>query len=227
MKDLKDFRRSWSNDHKLLRNFLRKNTSLPEARQLFIGLHDVLHRKSMSGTSDWTYADEIFADLEMDEFRVIPEKGEHSLIWIVWHIARIEDITMNILVEDKNQVYIEGGWRDSLDPPIHYTGNQISHEDLISLTNTVDPKVLLDYRDAVGRRTQDIVKGLSKDRLGENVTQQGLDRIVKEGAVLPESVELLAYWGKKRIYQLLLMPPTRHLMVHLNEAYQLRKMIEP
>jgi hypothetical protein len=156
---------------------------------------------------------------------LIPDKAEHSLIWVLWHIARIEDITMNILIDDGDQIYHREGWKEVLDSPIHYTGNQITPEDMLLLTNRINPVDLLEYRDAVGRRTQNIVKAISWERLKESVTQKGLDRIVNEGAVLAESVELLAYWGKKKRYQLLLMPPTRHLMVHLNEAYQLRNLI--
>jgi hypothetical protein len=179
----------------------------------------------MSKLDIWSYADVIFSDLEEEEFRLIPGNAEHSLIWILWHIARIEDITMNILVAEKDQIYLEERWKEHIDSPIDYTGNQITPEDLKMLTNSVNPVDLFECRDAVGRGTQNIVKAISEKRLAENVSQRGLDRIVTEGAVLSESVELLDYWGKKKIYQLLLMPPTRHLMVHLNEAYNLIKKI--
>jgi hypothetical protein len=33
---------------------------------------------------------------------------------------------------------------------------------------------------------------------------------------------LLDYWGKQKVAGLLLMPATRHLMVHLNEAVRLK-----
>jgi hypothetical protein len=225
MPDIKKFRREWSSDHKKLRALLSKGESLQEARNLFLELHAVLHRLRMSNLQVWSYADQIFSDLEEDEFRLIPGNAEHSLIWILWHIARIEDITMNILVADKDQIYLKEGWKERIDSPIDYTGNQITQEDLKMLTNSVNPVVLLEYRDAVGRGTQNIVKTISEERLAENVSQLGLDRIVTEGAVLPESVDLLAYWGKKTIFQLLLMPPTRHMLVHLNEANYLRKKI--
>jgi len=47
--------------------------------------------------------------------------------------------------------------------------------------------------------------------------------LVDEGAVLPGAEGLLDYWGKRKIFEMLLMPPTRHLMTHLNEARSIKK----
>jgi len=225
MKDLKLFRKEWSREQKRLRTLLKTGKSLEESREIFYMQHAVLHRRVMSGMDRWSYAGEIFSDLIDKEYRQIPDGEEHSLIWILWHISRIEDITMNILVQDTEQIYHQEDWKEILGSPIHYTGNQIRPDDLLKLTSSIDPQKLQDYRDAVGRKTRDVVEEISSDRLSQNVSPQGLERIVNEGAVLPESRELLAYWGKRKVYQLLLMPPTRHLMVHLNEAMNLKEII--
>jgi hypothetical protein len=44
-----------------------------------------------------------------------------------------------------------------------------------------------------------------------------------EGAVVEAARGLLDYWGKRNIAGLLLMPATRHNLVHLNEALQLKQ----
>jgi hypothetical protein len=225
MDDLKTFRKNWSSDQKRLRSLLKSGAPLEESLNLFYAQHAVLHNQSMAGTGQWSYADEVFSDLNEDQFRQIPLGAEHSLIWILWHISRIEDITMNILVADKEQIYLQDAWIDKLASPIHYTGNQINQDDLLALSQSIDPNDLQEYREAVGKQTRSIVNEITIGRLSEQVSPTGLERIVKEGAVLVESVELLAYWGKRKIYQLLLMPPTRHLLVHLNEALALRKRI--
>jgi hypothetical protein len=226
MQDLKGFRKDWSSDLRKLRSMLKSGSSIKESWKLFLIIHEVLHRSSMSGVAGWTYSDEIFSGLSEADYRTVPPGSEHSLIWILWHISRIEDITLNLLIDGGNQVYKEKDWQDRLASPIHDTGNQITAEDHLALTRDVDPDTLHLYRDEVGRKTRSIVSQLNLERLGESVSQDGLNRIIDEGAVLPESVELLAYWGRKKIYQLLLMPPTRHLMVHLNEAITLKELIK-
>ncbi len=79
---------------------------------------------------------------------------------------------------------------------------------------------------AVGRQTRHIVRGMELEELGQKVQPDRLDRLVNEGAVLPDAEGLLDYWGKRKIFEMLLMPPTRHLMTHLNEAYSLVRILE-
>ncbi len=225
MEDLKSFRKNWNSDQKRLRSLLKSGDPLEESRKLFYAQHAVLHSQSMSGTGEWSYADEVFYGLNEGQFREIPPGAEHSLIWILWHISRIEDITMNILIADKEQIYSQDAWNNKLASPIHYTGNQINEDDLLALSQSINPTDLQKYRDAVGKQTRSIVAKLTIKILSEQIPPSGLERIIKEGGVLAESEDLLVYWGNKKIYQMLLMPPTRHLLVHLNEALALRKRI--
>ena len=226
MQDLKTFRRNWSSDQKRLRDMLKVGISLDKSQKLFFSQHAILHSRKMSGMDGWSYADEIFTGLEEGQFRIIPEKEDHSLIWILWHISRIEDVTMNVLVAGGSQLYLQDQWKMKLASPIDHVGNLINPGDLLYLTLNVDLKNLFAYRDAVGRQTRHIVRGLDLEGLGQKVQPDRLDRLVNEGAVLPDAEGLLDYWGKRKIFEMLLMPPTRHLMTHLNEVYSLVRILE-
>jgi hypothetical protein len=225
MKDLKTFRRTWSADHKRLRGYLSSGDQLQSAKDLFFTLHGVLHSGDLIGADLWSYADHIFSDLTDDQYRRIPENTDHSLIWILWHISRIEDITMNILVKNESQVYLSGGWVDKMNSPIHHAGNLIQEENLRLISQKIETEQLFKYRIAVGRRTQEIVQNLSTEELSQKTQPDRLARIMEEGTVLPEAEVLIEYWSRKKIYQLLLMPPTRHLMVHLNEALAFKEVM--
>ena len=204
---------------------LKGGTSLDQCQELFFSQHAVLHSQKMSRLDSWSYADEIFTGLEEGQFRIIPEKEDHSLIWILWHISRIEDVTMNVLVAGGSQVYLQDQWKRKWASPIDHVGNLINRGDLLNLTLNVDLKNLFAYRAAVGRQTRHIVKGLELEELGQKVQPDRLDRLVNEGAVLPDAEGLLDYWGNRKIFEMLLIPPTRHLMTHLNEAYSLRRLL--
>ncbi len=177
----------------------------------------------MSGLDGWSYADEIFTGLSEDQYRTIPDNEDHSLIWILWHISRIEDVTISILVAGGSQLYTRDKWKDDLGSPVHHAGNLIKAGDLQNLTACVDLQKLFDYRDAVGKQNRSIVSNLEIDQLNHKVLPERLAQLVENGAVLPEAKGLLSYWGKRKIFELLLMPPTRHLMTHLNEAHYLVK----
>jgi hypothetical protein len=129
---------------------------------------------------------------------------------------------MNILVGDEPQTYLSGKWDKKLASPIHHAGNLILDGDLQSLSEEIVIDQLFAYRLAVGRSTQEVVEKLTVEDLNIKTPIDRLDRIMKEEALLPDAEVLIEYWGRKRIYQLLLMPPTRHLMVHLNEAQALK-----
>ncbi len=55
------------------------------------------------------------------------------------------------------------------------------------------------------------------------VDRSRLEKVLAEGAVVESTRWLTDYWGKKTIAGLLLMPPTRHNFVHLNEAARIKK----
>lgn len=222
--DLKQFRKDWSERQKRLR-MLFKSGAESEARELFFTQHAVFHSGDVSGSDTWSFADFVFRGVERDQYSVIPKGEEHSLIWTLWHISRIEDITMNILVAGGDQIYIRDGWKGILNSPIDHTGNSAPGGDISKISIALDPDQLLAYRFAVGCGTREVFKNTPASAWDEKVMAERLNRLVDEGAVLPEAEELLAYWGKRVIFELFLMPPTRHLMSHLNESNRIKAKI--
>ena len=220
--DLVSFRKNWSTNHKQLRALLTERKDFQTTRELFFKQHQVLHSAEATGSNKWSFSEEIFSDLPLTDFQELPKGEEHTLLWILWHISRIEDITMRVLIADAEQEYMQGGWIKKLSSPIHHTGNNAPLEDMQILVNSIDPVLLLDYRNAVGRNTRNLVEKLDWDQLKMKVDPARLERLVREEAVLPEAEVLLAYWSKRKIFELLLMPPTRHNLVHLNEAWTIK-----
>ena len=86
----------------------------------------------------------------------------------------------------------------------------------------IDLAALREYRLAVGRATQELVRTLDPSDLKEKVDRTRLQRLLDEEAVLDNARGLLDYWGKRTLAGLLLMPATRHNLVHLNEALVLK-----
>ena len=72
----------------------------------------------------------------------------------------------------------------------------------------------------MGERTRKIVRELDSEALKRKVSCEDIARIRQEGCVTQqeESAWLLDFWGKKDVAGLLLMPPTRHVMLHLNDC---------
>lgn len=210
--------RDWNEQHALLRQLLEKDKDYPEALQTFLRHHEAVHAAGLHPESHWSFADETLSRLTDEQMRRVPKGGEHSVVWAVWHIARIEDVTMNILLADAPQVFQSGGWREKVGSPYENVGNEMSPEEIGRLSASVDLQALLAYRLEVGKRTREIVRHLNFAELDELPAPERLHRIAKEGAVGGKAAWLLEYWGGKASCNLLLMPATRHCFVHLNEV---------
>ncbi|MBN1666033.1 MAG: hypothetical protein JW862_03065, partial [Anaerolineales bacterium] len=103
------------------------------------------------------------------------------------------------------------------------TGNEMSPAGVAALSAQVNLPALRAYRLAVGQRTRQIIQALTPEQLKHRVDPERIQRVHTEGAILPSASDISAYWSKRTIAGLLLMPATRHNFVHLNEIAALKK----
>jgi hypothetical protein len=158
-----------------------------------------------------------------DQIRCIPPTGEHSIAWILFHLARIEDITMNMLVAGTPQLFVRDHWSGKLNVNIFHSANSMDEKDVATLSAQIDIDALRAYRQSVGRRTREIVKRLKPEELQQKANPSRLQSVMAKGALLPEAIGILNYWSKRTIAGLLLMPPSRHNFLHLNEALRIKQ----
>lgn len=216
---MKYFGTGLSEKHKELSRIIRRTAQLEEAKSLFLDIHAALHLAQVSGGSEPNEVDRLLGDLQESEYAIMPTPKDETIAWAIWHIARLEDLTMNILIADREQVF-NGEWRRRLNSPITDTGNACTDEQIMALSRSLKIPELLCYRSAVGRRTREMVRGMTAEDMKRKVTKSGLDRIAEEGGVTSQedSIWLLEYWSSKDAAGLLLMPPTRDTMLHLNDC---------
>lgn len=232
---MKYFGSGLSEIHKELSRMIRKTDCLEEAKQLFMELHGALHLTGMPGTDKAdgdqrcqvpNEVDKLFNDLSTDEYAVMPTAKDETIAWALWHIARIEDLTMGMLVAEQGQLF-DQEWKERMRASITDTGNALTDSEIIGLSRELDMEELLQYRNCVGRRTREIVTNLTPDDMKRRVSPVQLEQILKEGGVTKqeESLWLLDYWGQKDVAGLLLMPPTRHVILHLNDCCRWKEWI--
>ncbi len=193
------------------------------AIRLFLRQHAVLHSAKMAQSEPWSYEDEILDDMTAEEMRRFPERCEHSVAWCIWHIARIEDVAMNLLVAGSPQVLHLDNWLERMKLSAVDTGNALNKARMAELCAAVDIEALRSYRIAVGRRTRQIVQHLGPKELKQKVDPDRVRQVMDEGAVVEAARAIVDYWGRRSIAGLLLMPATRHNLVHLNEAARLKR----
>jgi hypothetical protein len=217
--------KAWNNNIKHLREIILKPDTLEESKSLCLSLHSMVHSSKMSGIDNTTFEDELLEGLDEHTFKTSQNDKGRTIAYGIWHSTRIEDITMNLLVSSSEQIFEIGNWQNKINSRITDTGNALTEEEILEFSKDISMKELLNYRIEVGRRTRDIIKVLSAVDMKRKFDKSKLQRILDEKAVL--DVEganwLIDFWGKKNVAGILLMPITRHHIVHINESLNAKK----
>lgn len=217
----------WNPKQALLKKVIKDKDHFPEALRLCMDMHRFVHLSSTLSSEEDTLEDMVWEGLEDEDLAVMPTEKDVTIAWNIWHITRIEDLTMNLLVQNGSQV-LNGNWLEKLNTTVTDTGNAMTDEEILSFSTSVNKGELKNYRNAVGRQTLKLLSHLTPADIKRKVTQSGLERIRSEGGVTnqPSSLWLLDFWGKKDVAGILQMPITRHQVVHLNDSLKLKEKIK-
>lgn len=107
-------RKYWNAQHAILRRLLVRDKEYQKAIETFLSHHAMVHTAKLHPGSHWSFQDQVLSGLTDEQMRCIPKGGSHSVAWVIWHIARIEDVTMNVLLADSSQVFHRGNWPNKL-----------------------------------------------------------------------------------------------------------------
>lgn len=210
----------WNNEIKQLREIILKPDKIEKSKIMSLSLHSMVHSSIMSGIDKKTFEDELWKGLDEYTFRTAKNEKGRTIAYGIWHSTRIEDITMNLLVAGDEQIFNRGVWRKRINSKIIDTGNAMSENEIMEFSKHINMQELRNYRIEVGRGTQDIIKNLSFDDMKRKFDKYRLQRILDEGAVLDVEASnwLIDFWGRKNVSGIILMPITRHHVVHINES---------
>ena len=208
---------------------LRKIIHIPEyteiSKELIFELHKEVHVSKAYNSQNESYEDLIWNDFNENLFRTATDEKGRTVLYGIWHSARIEDITMNLLVANNEQIFETGNWQSKINTPIKHTGNSLHKEEILDFSKGIDIQALKDYRIEVGKRTLEIICNLQKGQLNDKIYKKNLAVILEQKAV--EDVEsanwLIDFWGRKTVSGIILMPALRHNLVHINESQNIIK----
>ena len=187
--------------HKELSKIIRKQKMLETSKNLFLNIYLELKNQ----------IDNLF--LELKKF------ANENIIWNLWHIIRIEDLTANILIREKESILNEK-LKSEINISITDTGNSLTKEEIKKLAEDINIDKLKYYNDKVSEKIINLIKRLKAEDMKRKINKICLEKIINEGGVSKDNLWLIDYWGKKDIAGLLLMPLSRHIIVHLNQCYK-------
>ena len=210
---------------KHLRSIIKIESKLKESISQALYLHSLVHVSEMSGVKEKTYEDDLWDGLSDEVAKTAVNKKSRTVVYGIWHSTRIEDITANLLIDNSKQV-IDDSWIKRINSSISDTGNQLSSEEILSFSKAINVHELRNYRLEVGRKTQRTIKKLKFFDLSRKFSKEDLEKIFHENAVAkhPDAEWLIDFWGRKDVAGIILMPLSRHHLIHINESNQAKSM---
>lgn len=103
--------------------------------------------------------------LAQEDVNKQPANDSNSIGWLVWHLLRVQDLTISDL-SNEDQVWIEGGWHAKFDRPADPMDFGLGHtpEDLAAFKSP-DIQTLLAYQKAVVEKTKIYLNHLPESEL--------------------------------------------------------------
>jgi DinB family protein len=193
-----------------------------DARELFLADHTRIHASATSTEAEralaggFTMQDDTLKRLDEAHLRVTPD-SLCSIVWHIWHMTRIEDVTINTLLRGSPEVLDGADWLARLDIEERHVGTGDTDEEVRGFSERVDVSALLAYRDAVGRETRAWVRDL--DLASLDAVPDVAARLAAAPPIVSERATWLPrfYSGKSGAF-LLTFPITNHGFMHWAEA---------
>lgn len=179
-----------------------------------------MHSAGVNGDRS-SLAERTFGGLSDEQMRVRPREDLNSLAWLMWHIARAEDVFANVILGGRDQVMDEG-WLARLKTSRRDFGIGMTKAEVAELTGHVDVAALREYRDAVGRQTQEVVRGFGPSDWQGELQAAALEKAASLGCFGAKG-EMVgkAFTGRPRVGILGGLLVT-HSAMHMGEAQTVR-----
>ncbi len=139
-----------------------------DARELFLAQHAQVHSAAMAPAEGVNIEDIVCAGLSDQQLATAPQ-GMNSVAWLIWHMARSEDMAVNGVLRQEPQVLDGDRWGERLGIDARHIGTGDTSEDLQRFNRSVSVETLRAYRVAVGHATREWVMQLDFDALSETV----------------------------------------------------------
>ncbi|MDR2941420.1 MAG: hypothetical protein LBV17_02380 [Treponema sp.] len=215
--------KGWNEKQKNLNVFLPNQKTFVKGIKLLLEMHSMLHDKKVYKITSETCYNDLWEDMKEETCKIISNK-ETSVLWNIWHITRIEDIVSNMLIGNKETIFNKE-LQTKLGVKIKDTGNAMTYSEIELLNKNINIKELKEYRVQVGKSTKKIIEALEFNDIKRKAEKEQLEKIKQNGGVTddPKSIWLLDFWGKKNVLGLIMMPITRHQVVHLNDCFKIKQ----
>ena len=187
--------------------------------------HARLHTPDVATVEGGSLVEQCLTGLSEAHLRTRPAPGVNSIAWLLWHMARSEDVYVNALLMKRGQVFDKGDWAARLRVPRRDTGAGMASADVTALSEAIDLPTLHAYRSDVGKATRAIVRSLTSSWWIEPVTEIDVERVLAAGAFVSSVVPAVRRFTQRTRGGVLGGLAIVHNAGHLGEAQTVRSLL--
>ena len=184
---------------------------------LFLFEHSQVHSREVRQSPALNLEDLLCDGLGDDVLLRMPDEHTNPIVWLLWHMARSEDVGINLVLTGRPQV-LDENWSRRMNIPDRDIGTGMSMEEVALMSQQLDPLAVRAYRRAVGERTQESTAQLDWSSMIATVPEDRIDSVISAGALRPAASWVETFWrGQPLMFFLWLA--TGHNYMHLQEAF--------
>jgi hypothetical protein len=187
--------------------------------------HAHSHATALTNASEPMLSDQVLTGLSDDQLRLRPAPGLNSLAWLLWHIARSEDVMVGVLLTDRGQVLDEGGWLPRLNIAQRDMGTGMDDAGVTAISTQLDIAALLAYRHAVGLRTREVLPTLPSTTWDDPIDPARLLTVDAFPNHADGYHRVATYWQNRTRRYILTTSITTHNYQHLGEANAIKSLV--
>lgn len=119
--------------------------------------------------------------------------------WYMWHMARVEDVSLSRLVWQMPQLY-DQAWHERMNTGVWHYGTSMSAPQVDQLAAAINLEALQAYQTAVSARTRAELAHLADDHLDEVLGEEEVLQVVATEGMASADAQWVAphYIGKSR-----------------------------
>lgn len=161
-----------------------------------------------------------------DDHMRLCQHNLNSISWILWHLARCEDVAINRIIANQHEVLDTENFIKRLKVTRRDIGTSMTYQEVVELSNHIDLDSLRNYNTAVATKTQKIIQNLIPEELNLIPDPEHLNKILFEEGALNKNSEWVAdhYSNKTKGWFLGHLGLT-HPRGHLGQIILLRKLL--
>ncbi|MGH9196151.1 MAG: DinB family protein [Acidimicrobiia bacterium] len=154
-----------------------------------------------------------------DQWTRRPEDQGNSIAWVIWHMARTEDVVIHAICRGQPQVLIRDEWANRIGIDEFRQGTGFSDEEIAGF-GSVDIDAVDSYWMAVRAETEAWLEKLTPEELDESTPMENATAVKDQIPNMPDM--LIQFWGGRPVGFLLRFSVIWHHLQHVGELQSIR-----